>query len=264
MSDRNWLDRAVAVLDQRLVTGEAAQQHVEHRREEDAERRDADHAGEHRDAHGVTHLRAGADRCYQRHHAHDEGNRRHQDRPQPQAAGLDCRGDRRAPGKLKFARELHDQNRVLRRQPDQNEQANLGEDVVVVAGDPDPEHCGQKRHRHDHDDRQRQHQAFILRSEHQEHQQHHDREDVERGVAGDDLLIGQVRPLEADALGQRLVGDACDRGLRLAGGIARRVVAVDVRRKEAVIAHRTFGPGGGLQLQQHRKRDHLAGGRAHL
>ncbi len=36
--------RCFAMLRQRPVTGQCAQQHVEHRREEDAERGDADHA----------------------------------------------------------------------------------------------------------------------------------------------------------------------------------------------------------------------------
>ena len=66
-----------------------AQQHVEHRRQEEAEDGHADHAGEHRDAHGVAHLGAGAGREHQRQHAHDEGERGHQDRPQPQPARLD-------------------------------------------------------------------------------------------------------------------------------------------------------------------------------
>ena len=50
----------IAVHRQRPVAGELAQQHVEHRRQEQAEERHAQHAGEHRDAHGVAHLGAGA------------------------------------------------------------------------------------------------------------------------------------------------------------------------------------------------------------
>ena len=41
--------------------------------------------------------------------------------------------DRRAPGEFQLARELDDQDRVLRRQADQHDQADLGEDVVVAA-----------------------------------------------------------------------------------------------------------------------------------
>ena len=36
----------------------------------------------------LTHLAAGAVRDHQRHHAHDERERRHQDRPQAQPAGF--------------------------------------------------------------------------------------------------------------------------------------------------------------------------------
>jgi hypothetical protein len=41
---------------QRAVAGQLTQQNVEHRREEDAEQGDADHAREHGHAHGMTHL----------------------------------------------------------------------------------------------------------------------------------------------------------------------------------------------------------------
>ena len=68
--------------------------HVEHRREDQAEEGDAEHAGEHRHAHGVPHLGAGAAGEHQRHHAHDERERGHEDRAEPDAAGLERRFDR--------------------------------------------------------------------------------------------------------------------------------------------------------------------------
>ena len=66
-----------------------AQQHVEHRREEQAEQRHTQHPREHGHAHGMAHFRTGAGRYHQGHDAHDESDRRHQDRAQTQAAGLD-------------------------------------------------------------------------------------------------------------------------------------------------------------------------------
>ena len=158
---------------------------------------DADHAGEHRDAHGVAHLRAGAGRCHQRQHAHHEGQRGHQDRPQPQAARLDRGLDRRLSGELELARELHDQDGVLRRKADQHDQPDLGEDVVVAAGEPHAGHRGEQAQRHDHDDRERQREAFIQRREHEEDQQDRERKHQQRGIAGKNLLIGQIGPFEA-------------------------------------------------------------------
>ena len=63
-------------------------------------------------------------------HAQDERERRHQNRPQPQVRRFDRRiADRLACSWLS-ARELHDQNRVLRRQADQRHDADLRVDVV--------------------------------------------------------------------------------------------------------------------------------------
>ncbi|KIU01443.1 hypothetical protein QU38_01600, partial [Staphylococcus aureus] len=147
-----------------------------------------------RDTHRAPHLRARTGREDQRQHAHDERHRRHQDRPQPQPARFDRGPDRRAPGEFELAREFDDQDGVLGRQAHQHDQADLGEHVVVPLRQPDPEHRGQEPHRHDHDDRERQRQALIERGEHQEHQQDRQREHPDSGIAGDELLIGQVGP----------------------------------------------------------------------
>jgi hypothetical protein len=61
-----------------------AQQHIENRRQEQAEEGHAEHAEEDGDAHRVAHFRAGAGRGDERDDAHDEGDRGHQDRPQAQ------------------------------------------------------------------------------------------------------------------------------------------------------------------------------------
>ena len=51
-----------------------ARHHVEDRRKQQAERGDADHAGEHRGAQRLPELRAGADRPHQRRDAEDKGD----------------------------------------------------------------------------------------------------------------------------------------------------------------------------------------------
>ena len=103
-----WHDLVPAMLLQRPVARQPPQDDVEHRGQEQPERRHADHAGEHRHAHRVPHLGARAGGQHQRQHAHDEGHGRHQDRAQAQAAGLDRGGKRGAPGELQLAGELHD------------------------------------------------------------------------------------------------------------------------------------------------------------
>ena len=72
----------------------------------------------------------------ERHDAEDEGERRHQNRPQPDARGFDRRvGDRHA-ARAQLLGELDDQNAVLRRQADQHHQADLAVDVVDQAAAP--------------------------------------------------------------------------------------------------------------------------------
>jgi hypothetical protein len=117
----------------------------------------------------------GAGRQHQRHHAHDEGKAGHQDGAQPQPGGMDGGLDGFLAADLQLAGEFHDQDGVLAGQPDQHEQADLGEDVVVAARQPDTGDGAEQAHRHDQDDRQRQEQAFILGGQHQEDQQHAER-----------------------------------------------------------------------------------------
>ena len=66
----------------------------EHRRQEDAEERHAEHAAEDGGAQRPPHLRPGARGDHQRHHAEDEGERGHQDRPQPQPGRFQRRLER--------------------------------------------------------------------------------------------------------------------------------------------------------------------------
>ena len=120
-----------------------------------------------------------------------------------------------------------------------------------------PVMADEQAHRHDQDDRQRQEQAFILGGQHQEDQQHADRKHQQRRVAGQDLLIGQIRPFEAHALGQGFVQDFGDRRLRLAGGIAGRGAAIEIGGAETVIAHGAVGTGGFRHLHDGAERHHL-------
>ena len=71
---------------------------------------------------------------YERHHAQDEGERGHQDRPQAQAGRpRPPPGTRSMPCSSQLAGELDDQDGVLGRQADQHDEADLREDVVVHA-----------------------------------------------------------------------------------------------------------------------------------
>ncbi|MNN75743.1 hypothetical protein D3C81_1920650 [compost metagenome] len=74
-----------------------------------------------------------------------------------------------------------------------------------------------------------------MRSQHEEHQQHRQRQDHEQRIAGDLVLIGDLRPFVADAAWQGFRQQALDYRLRLAGTVTRCRAAVDVRCREAVV-----------------------------
>ena len=75
----------------------------------------------------------GAGRDRQRQHAEDEGEAGHQDRPQPDARGLDRRVDDALALLLRALGEFDHQDGVLRGQAHGREQPDLEVDVVLEA-----------------------------------------------------------------------------------------------------------------------------------
>src|SRR5690606_26184631 len=154
------------------------------------------HAGEHGDAHGVTHFGTRTSGQYQRHDAGDKGDRGHDDRAQPQAAGFQRGADGVAPLQFEFTGELDDEDGVLARQAHQHYQADLHEDVVIAVYQPHAKQRSEQTHGHDQDHRQRHYPAFIQRGEYQARQQQGHREDQHGGIALGNLLEAQVGPFQ--------------------------------------------------------------------
>src|SRR6516165_10796427 len=154
---------------------EPADDGVEGRREEEAEAGHAQHPEQHGRTERLPHLgpRAGRDR--ERRDAENERERGHQDRAQARAGGVHGRFARGAPFFLLLARELDDQYRVLGREADENDEADLRQDVDRRAAREQAGDGGEQAHRQDQDDRERQLPAFVLRDE--------DEKDEERGGA---------------------------------------------------------------------------------
>src|SRR5580704_3618039 len=98
---------------------------VENRDEGEREYGGGQHAAEYGGTDGLAAGGAGPGREHQRHHAQDEREGRHQDRPQAQASGLH-RGLHDVEAVLSPAfGELHDQYRVHGGQADQHDEADL-------------------------------------------------------------------------------------------------------------------------------------------
>jgi hypothetical protein len=118
----------------------------------------------------AAHLGAGALGDHQRHHAEDESERGHQDRPQTQAARLDGRLVARLSLAVQLLGELDDEDRVFARQADQHHQANLHEDIDGLVREQHADDRAEQTQRHDQDDRQRQRPAFVQRRQRQKHE----------------------------------------------------------------------------------------------
>lgn len=103
----------------------------------------------------------------QRHHAHDEGERSHQDRAQAKPACLDGRLKRRSSLEFQFPGEFHDQDRVFSlRDRLKDDKADLRKDVVIPSRQPDAREGCEHAERDGQDDRDQQGRAFM-RSEHE-------------------------------------------------------------------------------------------------
>ena len=100
----------------------------------------------------------GAGREDQRHDAEDERERRHQDRPQPDARRLDGGVDHRHAPCAQLLRELDDQDRVLRREADQHHEPDLAVQSFCSPRSPLRRQRAEHRQRHaqQHDERQHQ------------------------------------------------------------------------------------------------------------
>src|SRR5438874_13118577 len=162
----------------------APEHYVEHRCQEEAEERHAEHAAEHGGAERLTHLGPRPGRARERQHAEDERERCHQDRPEAEPARLDCGGEAVLARLLLLLGELDDEHGVLRGEPDQRDEADLCDQVVVHAAQPRAEERERQAHRRDQDDREWQRPALVLGGMDEKDEEDTERKEVDRGVAG--------------------------------------------------------------------------------
>ncbi len=97
-----------------------------------------------------------------------------------------------------------------------------------------------------------------MRREEQEHDDEREREDHARLVAGLALLIGGAGPFERHRIGQHVARDFLHLVERLAGAVAGRGLALDLRGAVDVVMRDVARPGDPRQREQRRERHHLA------
>ena len=105
-------------------------QAVEHRDQEGRDEGGGQHAADHARADRVSAGGTSACRDRERHHAQNEGQRRHHDRAEAQASGINRSLDCACAFLTPEHRKLHNQDRVLGRQTNERHQTNLEVDVV--------------------------------------------------------------------------------------------------------------------------------------
>ncbi len=111
-------------------------------------------------------------------------------------AAVQRRFDRALALGLQVLRELDDQDRVLRRQADDGDQADLEVHVVRIAAEQRRQHHAQHAQRHHQDHRERDGPAFVQRRQAQEHRQ--DREAVEdQRLVPASLFLARLMPVHS-------------------------------------------------------------------
>ena len=159
---------------------------------------------------------------------------------------------------MQLQRHFHDENGVLGRQRDQENDADLGVEVVLDAQGRQHRHRAKQRQRHRKDHRNRRVPALVLAGEHEIDQQQRQREREVDLTADHLLLIGHRSPLKAGAARQRLVGNLLHQLHRLAGAVAGGGQADDGRGRVEIVEADQRRADRGRDLRHRPDRDHVA------
>ncbi len=241
---------------------EGAHQHEEHRHEDHGQHGAGDHPTDHAGADGALARRARARGDEQRHHPQGEGQRGHHDGAEAQVGGFQRRVQHALALGLQVLGEFHDQDGVLRREPDDGHQADLEVNVVGHAAQQRREQHAQHAQRHHQHHRERDRPAFVQRRQAEEHRQQRERIQ-HRGLRTRELfLAGLARPLEAEARRQ-LPGELFHLGHGVTRGESGAGVARDLHRRIAVVAHGLHGARDPAGRGEGRHRHRLALGVEH-
>ena len=223
-------------------SAQALDEDEQHRDEKHGDQRGGEHARDHHRAEDAPRRSARSARRPERHAAEDEGERRHQDRPEPQLCTFE-RGGHDVEAMLDAQLgELDNQDRVLRRQADQHDDADLRVDVVVEAPQRQPGERPEHRNRHGQQDGERQRPALVKGCENQEHEA--DRKRVYRPgrARRPSLLVRQVGVVEPELRREGLAQHFFDGVERLPRAVAGRRAAGHLRRAIDVESIRVLRP----------------------
>src|SRR6516162_1271178 len=160
---------------------------------------------------------------------------------------------------LLLACELDDQDRVLGGQADENNKADLCQDIDRHAPYEQPCDRCEQAHRHDQDDRQRQLPAFVMRRQHQKHKKSGCPEDENGGGATLLLLISKISPFKRDAQWKNLTSKFFHAMQCCAGSDTRCCDPLHLSGGKEIVARHAVGNRPVPQLCDRADWHHLAG-----
>src|SRR5580692_5246118 len=136
---------------------------VQHRDKEKIQHSRHDHAAEDSCTHRMTSIFAGSRGQHQGYNTQNKRERCHDDRAKTNRCRLHRRLYKRNPASAQLLGELHDQNCVFAGEPDQHDESDLAEHVVLQTANPLRPQGSEQSHRNGQQHDERQHEAFILR-----------------------------------------------------------------------------------------------------
>jgi len=157
-----------------------------------------------------------------------------------------------------LAGEFDDQNRIFGGEADQHDEPDLRQDIYIRPAKHEPADCCEQAHRHDQDDRERQAPAFVLCRQHEKNENYRRAEDEKSRIAGELLLISEIRPVEPETVGEPFGGELFHRRQRISSRVTRQCAPLDLGGGIKVVAWDTVRAGDIAELSDRADRHHLA------
>src|SRR5450756_1224493 len=228
------------------------------RDEKDRETRGREHSRDDDRPEDAPRGRARALRDPQRHAPEDEREGRHEDGAKAELRALKRGLDEVfALLELRF-REFDDQDRVLGREADEDDEADLPVDVEVIVAKDESEKTAEDRDGHREKHAQGEGPTFVEGCEDEKDEDERETEDSPGRPGSLLLLVREIGPVVADLTRENLRGDLLERRHRLAGAVARGRASRDLRRAVEVESLRILGPRGLPDCRESRERHHAS------
>src|SRR6516164_3376867 len=245
-------------------SAEASNESVEGGREKEAEAGETQHPKQHCCAERLAHFGTGTSGDREGCHTQDERERGHQNWAKPRACGVHGGLTGGYAVFLLLTCKLDNQDRVLSGQADQNDKADLRQDVDRHA--PREQSCDrrEKAHRHDQDDRQWELPALVLRGQNQKHEESGRTEDENGRGATLLLLKSKVGPFKRNTAGKNVMSKLLHAMQRRASGNTRRRDPLHLGSGEKIVARHAIGNRRILYHCHRPDWHHLAGRVAYL